>query len=915
MKGLQRNVKVGLALSGGGDCGIAHIGVLKTFERNNIPIDVIAGTSMGAIVGGLYACGYSADSLETLVKKEINWDNVFSDRQLRQASPICERLREKPREPGLDVSLRLSFKPFFLHDLAYDAGAGLRKAQGFIHEISRYTLMYDYWAGFDFDSLPIPFGAIVVNMNTQKTELIRKGTIATTCRASGSLPIVFEPMDIHGMQYVDGGVLDDLPVDAFAHFDTMRVPDNTITIAGDTVDYIIAVYAFKITGKKDPIGSAGVLGIGAKFKTADWARNVHVLNSLARANTGIEIDVKGKFDFSLDNLEGMISKGYEAACTTIDKIKYDIAAREKSLPGYTGDQWPYRIHTLGIMQIKQIDDTGNSMLLDETREKDIVCKTLRISPGSHIDKIDVCDAMRRVYGLGNYEQVSARIENLASDFWDLTFLLKKKRISSDRIAIDVTNLHLEDSVIENYIKNIVDTNFVQSKRALNFEEVKRIVEFALIDSGFVKPRIDSVRFVEACSNYDSDTLFIYGNKGFQLKSVNDLGLDKRHLESAFRKPPGAAAVIGDLKSIHEVYDLKTISVEGAEKDMLLVRSTKKSSHTIEFPSLTFERNEGINFFAEIRARQWFCWSPYLSYAHNFTLKNARELPLSTKSELGLQDCDAKSLTPEMVGYWKRLTYPSNPGSTEYDQHIDRFSGMFDLPFYIANKIAMIPGFEGTVSNTHMNDEPVEWQRFQVMGTAHVHWDNLDRIVFPQNGLKASLAMKMGYLDRQWWERVKIKVLWPFWKPRIQDIITSIMTLNVCGSWFRNNTPEQERFSMGGFTPPGTYQLRRLDYEDLPGFNRDEFIEPIMWKIGISARLPLLEIKLLDIKFNIHLLGALNIAKAASTWDIAFDDLEHCPSLGLYADCGYLNAGFVVNGTRHDFYKQVVWYVVMYGLGF
>ncbi|MCK4941378.1 patatin-like phospholipase family protein, partial [candidate division WOR-3 bacterium] len=228
---LPRRIKVGVALGGGGVCGLVHVGALRAFEENNIPVHGIAGTSMGAIIGGLYACGYSSDRIETVVDS-IDWNLIFSERPPRQYQPIWEKLREKPREPGLFFNLvwdwdrtpPLNVIPF----IKIDPRGGLREGQKFIDEIAKRTLEPVYLAGFDFDSLKVPFGAMLTNLDSEKITFKRNGTISTATRASGSVPIAFEPLNLADSQYVDGAVLNDLPVDAFIPFDTLRAPKNAM---------------------------------------------------------------------------------------------------------------------------------------------------------------------------------------------------------------------------------------------------------------------------------------------------------------------------------------------------------------------------------------------------------------------------------------------------------------------------------------------------------------------------------------------------------------------------------------------------------------------------------------------------------------------------------------------------------------
>ena len=401
---LPRKVKVGLALAGGGDRGIAHIGVLRALEENNIPIHAIAGTSMGAIIGGLYACGYSIDTLEHMVLKDIKWREIFSDQPPRNLTPVWERLRDKPREPGLDFDINWERWPpsEWIPSVKYRPGAGLRTAQNYTNDIAELTLMYDYYAGFDFDSLPIPYSVMLVNMATRESELKRRGTISTAVRASGSMPVVFEPMKINGFPYVDGGVLDNLPVDAFIGFDSTRAPKNrknrmyVYVNEKDTIpyNYVIAVHPIKRKNARDEIEEepslAGPFGINVVNSIMTIARDIHDWNSWDNADGKIDIDVKGgNYDFSYELLRDLIRKGYDAGIAEVLALKKQIVFIEDSLHGGQNNHSLYRIVRLRVFV--------NDIKISPGKDNDEIFRAIRFKEGSFIEEIDVIKLNRRIY--------------------------------------------------------------------------------------------------------------------------------------------------------------------------------------------------------------------------------------------------------------------------------------------------------------------------------------------------------------------------------------------------------------------------------------------------------------------------------------------------------------------------------------
>ncbi len=193
--------KVGLVLSGGGARGLSHVGVLKVLERARIPIDVIAGTSMGAIVGGLYASGMSAEVLESELLK-VNWEAVFASRVDRQ------HLSQRRKEEDFEISPVLEFG---MRNGEVRVPLGALSGRGLEGLLRRYTLP-SRWVR-DFDSLRIPFRAVATDMETGLPVVLRDGDLALALRSSMSVPGVFAPTEVNGRILGDGGLVNNLPVD------------------------------------------------------------------------------------------------------------------------------------------------------------------------------------------------------------------------------------------------------------------------------------------------------------------------------------------------------------------------------------------------------------------------------------------------------------------------------------------------------------------------------------------------------------------------------------------------------------------------------------------------------------------------------------------------------------------------------
>ncbi|MCK4233938.1 patatin-like phospholipase family protein [candidate division WOR-3 bacterium] len=914
---LQSKVKVGVALAGGVVRGIAHIGVLRAFEENNIPIDAISGTSMGAIIGGLYACGYSPDSLKWIVMKGIDWSTLFSDLPPRQYSPLWEILREKPREPGLTFNIVSNWKkgfPKMLLPFSLDPRGGLREVQKFTDEIALRTLEYEYLAAFDFDNLAFPFGAALTNLQTGKTTLMRKGTVSTAARASGSIPIVFEPMVIKDTSYVDGGVLDNLPVDAFIPIDKRRAPKNNMkNIKGKEINYVIAVYPSKRKGVEkveEKPEVYGLMGIGVMNKSVNFSREDYVWDNWKRAHARIDVDIKGGFDFYEKKLEEVMDKGYAAASKEIWEIKKAIAIKGEELRIET------KIDTLKVLKcIHRIDSIDvleiinkDTLMIVELSEREKILKAIRYKQDSYVDKRDICDAIKRIYNLGKYTDVRAKIKKTA-DMCIIDFLVRRKDVETHKVFINLKEMsRANDDSTKEAVKTAekaVKDSINKLNRILNFEEMKELVESNLVKQGFVAPIVNNVEYKNIKEEDDSISIIIKGNVGTHLKGVYISCSDSiilKKIEGKFEKtePLNPKNVRNTLKNVYKDLELKTISVEGFKDNKLLIAARKKSNATLEFPSITIEGFEGINFFGEMRVRNWtilnrFSRSPYFNLSHNFIIKEARELPQGDKIGIGFERCTEKYIiVPEFHYLWRRLRYPGRGDSTNYDREFKENNIKLTLPLHLS-RIAAIPGFE--FSRISADNYTTRY----FAGSFQIRYDELNRTVFPDSGCKFDFDSKFN-IKPYTWLRTRVRLTLIPVKFRFHDKFKTTITTRLYWSKCFGKPPEHEKYSLGGFSPIGSYCLRLYDYEDLPGYKKDDFREREMWKLYFSWRFTLMEIAPLGLRFNVQMESFMYYAGVGDHFSID-NRLEECPGFGLYFDTSYLNVGLITLFHKETFKKS------------
>lgn len=195
----KNDLKVGLILSGGGAKGMAHVGVLKAIERAGVRIDYIGGTSMGAIVGGLYACGYSATQLEQLLLT-TDLTNLINDNFDREAKSFHDK----------DDSERYAITlPFVEGKIQFPVS--LSKGQNVYNLLVQ--LMHDQRNINDFSALPIPFYCVATDLNNGKKVLLDKGFLPLAVNASSALPTLFSPVTVENKSLIDGGISDNYPIE------------------------------------------------------------------------------------------------------------------------------------------------------------------------------------------------------------------------------------------------------------------------------------------------------------------------------------------------------------------------------------------------------------------------------------------------------------------------------------------------------------------------------------------------------------------------------------------------------------------------------------------------------------------------------------------------------------------------------
>ncbi len=370
----QQRPSIGLALSGGGARGAAHVGVLKKLEELRIPIDCIAGTSMGSVIGGLYASGMSVDDLEDAIA-DIDWAGVFKD--------APERANRTMRRKSDDL-LFLMKKKVRIKDGGVSAGGSLIQGQKFDLVLSELTLsVHDV---DDFNELMIPFRAVATDITTGQQVVLGSGSLARALRASMAVPAAFAAIKMDGMLLVDGGIANNLPISVVREMGAdlvIAVDISTPLRSRDELDTALTVL--------DQLGGLLTQRNVAEQLATLTDRDLYIQPELGEIGSG---------DFGLVN--EAISAGGIAAEALRDKLRlYALSGRE--FENHLAARQPAGGEkTVPVVDFVRI--VNDSRVGDAT-----IAGHLNYPQGKPLDFDALDTAIGRVYGMGVFESVRYRV--------------------------------------------------------------------------------------------------------------------------------------------------------------------------------------------------------------------------------------------------------------------------------------------------------------------------------------------------------------------------------------------------------------------------------------------------------------------------------------------------------------------------
>lgn len=449
---------IGLALSGGGARGLAQIGVIKALEKSGLRIGAIAGTSIGGIIGGLYASGYSANDLEKIIKT-INFGEFFSNRPSRTSMLLTQR----PEKDRCLVSIRFDgYKPCIPQALT----AGQRLS----NLLSRLTLKSNYISGGSFSRLKIPLRVVTTDIVTGNKVVLSEGDLADAMRSTMAFPLAFTGVESGEMLLMDGGMVDPIPVDVLRNIDS-------------NLDLLVAVNTTSDLLPKEKIRNP--------IDIANQVTSIMTMDKLAAgiksADIAITPDIAEYNSIDFDKVEELIERGYLAGQEAISDMSQKLKMTS----------------TQNQIYLIDVEIINSPALSDST--------ILPLRPGQLVGKHDIEETasyLYRTYDLysvsieiisnaepsNSYQEAILKIEMLPKPNKEqLRFIIKGNTVFDDSTIINILKsgndflssediLMFSDSLIALYEKKGFDLahirrlNLVPSKNILEIDIDEAIIE-------------------------------------------------------------------------------------------------------------------------------------------------------------------------------------------------------------------------------------------------------------------------------------------------------------------------------------------------------------------------------------------------------------------------------------------------------
>ncbi len=457
----KEDIKVGLVLSGGGAKGLAHIGVLKTIDSLGIRIDHIAGTSMGAIIGSLYASGYSGKQLDSIFK-ELDFETVISDYHPRESKTLYER------ENSEKYAISLPFDNFKV-----SLPPAISRGQNVFNLLTKLTLHVSDIE--NFQELPIPFFCMATNIETGQQVMLEQGNLAQAIAASGAFPSLFQPVIINDQILIDGGVTNNYPVDE------LRAKGMDVIIGVDVQDGL---------ANRDNLKTAPEILL--------QINNYRTINDMKVKSKKTDVYIKPDIDeysvISFDFGKQILKNGERAAFEKIFYLK-DIANKQ-----ITKLRAPLKITSQDSITINSIYIEGNKKF-----SRAYILGKLKFKGNTTISHDDFNDGVNNLASTNNFDMFSYRFIPRDKNY-DLNAVLTENEVSTYlKLGVHYDDLYKSAALINITQKHILFDSDVTSLDVILGDNVRYNFEY-YIDKGFYWSVGLRSRYNEFTKNINAETV-------------------------------------------------------------------------------------------------------------------------------------------------------------------------------------------------------------------------------------------------------------------------------------------------------------------------------------------------------------------------------------------------------------------------
>lgn len=536
----EEDLKVGLVLSGGGAKGLAHIGALKVLEEAGIRIDYIGGSSMGAIIGGLYAAGYTADELDSIFH-ETNFNILIQDDLPRSAKTFYEK------EDSEKYALTLPFDRYKI-----GLPSGLSRGQNIYNLMSGLTM---HIGNIDsFDDLPIPFFCIAADVETGEEVILDEGSLAQAVSASGAIPSVFSPVKIGDRLLTDGGVANNYPVEE------LRRRGAEFVIGVDVQDSLMDRSELK--------GVFDILTQVSNFRTINEMKE-----KIPKTDIYIKPDISKFSILSFDRGKEIIDSGVVA---TQERI-YDLKEVSKRQKGKASEFFIPRIDTL---QISDLTLEGNN-----NYPREYIMGKLRINYFTKFTFEDLNNGINNLSATGNFNRINYRfIPNEDDKFYTLAMQIEESENKTYlRLGVHYDELYRSGALFNITHKSLLFTNDVTSLDVILGDNFRYNFDYYL-DKGYYWSLGVRSRYNKFSEDISFD--FARENAGLEEEALNKINIDhidftnQVYFETLFK----------------QVFSFGI----GAEHKFLKIKTETLERNALQLADNVFENSHFLSGFGKLR---------------------------------------------------------------------------------------------------------------------------------------------------------------------------------------------------------------------------------------------------------------------------------------------------------------------------